>query len=267
MAEPAVILEFDRPTGAGADPDVDPRLARLTGKALDDQWRPDDAIDWDRPVVRPRIMPGRFYGALVSQLFYGEIATQAVCRNLLDQIPDLPARRFLETQLADEARHAAVYDRYLGRLGHKSDMDDALLVALEGGLAWRGSVYGLVVAYHVLLEGEALTVQQLLANHLPCPLFRQINSRIARDEARHVAFGKLYLNRHLAALPQEERFAILLWVKRLWLDCARATESRYGRLGRLALGLSPQSLESRWLERQDMLYEIGLIAPGEAPPN
>ncbi len=255
------------PMITGPAPGDDPRLDRLTRNAHDDQWRPDTAIDWDRPVVRPRILSGRFYGALVSQLYHGEIATMAVCRNLLKRIPDRPARAFLATQYADEARHADVYERYLGRLGHKAAMDDGLLIALEGGLSWRGGINGLVVAYQILLESEALGIQQLLAERLPCPLFRQINSRIARDEARHIAFGKIYLNHRLTALPQDERFAIYRWVKALWRDCARATEGRYGRLGRRALGLRELTLDARWCARREMLRGIGLIAPGETPPD
>lgn len=257
-----MVLETE---AAGAK--ADQRLIRLAHSAEAAQWEPETAIDWSLPVVRPPILSAKFFSAMVSQLFYGEIATQEVCRHLLEQLPDPMARRYLRTQLDDEARHARVYDRYLARLGHKAAMDDALMVALEGGLAWRGSYHGLIVAYQVVLESEALEIQQLLAERLPCPLLRRINARIARDEARHVAFGKIYLDPRLPRLERAERFEIYRWVKSLWLDCAAATEGRYGRLGRLALGLPKASLAERWAERAAMLRNIGLVAPDEALPD
>lgn len=137
---------------------------------------------------------------------------------MIAELPEPEARRFLGTQTADEGQHARVYRAYLERLGDIAPIDEAVATALEGGLEWSGSYHGPLVAF----EGEALRLQQEFSELFPCRLFRQVNGRISRDEARHVAFGRIYLGDKLAALPFNERVAIYHWVRELWHECARA---------------------------------------------
>ena len=132
------------------------------------------------------------------------------------------------------------------------------------GLAWRGSYHAPVVAFHIVLEGEALDLLQACSKRFPCPLFRQINRRVSHDEARHIAFGKLFLRNRVRSLPLEERLEIYRWVRSLWRDCAAATRARYGLFGRFALRTGPAALEARWQRQSAALEEIGLIGPGEA---
>ena len=111
-----------------------------------------------------------------------------------------------------------------------------------------------------IVEGEALSIQRQLCDSVDCPLLSDITARIARDEARHVAFGRLYLDRRLAALPIAERVDIFRWVRATWWDCARAIFGRWSWGGALA-GID---LDERWAGQIASMRDIGLIADHEA---
>ena len=100
----------------------------------------------------------------------------------------------------------------------------------------------------------------------PCRLFGQVNGRIWRDEARHVAFGRIYLRDKLAALPFDERVAIYRWVKELWHECARANSGCRPTPGSAIMRLGRDRLNARWLMRHRALIEVGLISDDDALP-
>ncbi len=114
------------------------------------------AIDWSQSPVRPRWATRRAYAEAVSQLLHAERATRRACRHLAAVVPEPAAVRFIASQGRDEARHAAMYARYLARLGDVAPMDPALAAALEGALEWRQSIPAMMVAFNIVLEGDAV---------------------------------------------------------------------------------------------------------------
>ncbi len=245
-------------------PTLDDRMQTLVANGQRGQWEDTD-IDWDQQIVLPRWLPKKVHLAAVSQLYHGEIVTERLCRRLLTELAEPQARNFLETQIADESRHVRVYEAYLRRLGDIAPMDPAVETAFQGGLSWPGAYHALIVASHVVLEGEALRLQQEFSHSFPCPLFRQINIMISRDEARHIAFGKVFLRAKLAAISHDERLAIYRWVKSLWSEVARATIGRYSGRSAVVMHVGKKLLNERWDRHRPVLEEIGLIASGEIP--
>ena len=222
----------------------------------------DAAIDWGLRPAPPRWMPARSYITAISQLYYGEQATVRMCERLLRDIADASAARFIATQIADEKRHIGYYERYLGRLGAIGDIEEGVAMAYDGALGWSGSYHGAIVAFHVVLEGEGLRIQRLFGDWFPCPLFRQVNGLIARDEGRHVAFGRRYLKQSLASLPFEERLAIFRWIRALWFDCADAIRAEMPATVSLLVGRG--WAEDRWRRQCRALRDIGLIGQDDA---
>ena len=238
----------------------DDRLVRLLANGNEGQWSSNADIDWDRQPIVPGWISSSLYTAAVSQLYYGEIATVRVCRKLLEELNGPRVRLFLQTQIADETRHAGIYRAYLERLGGLSPMDDVLAAALDRAMAWPGSYHGLIVAFHILLEGEALRLQQDLVKWFPCPLLAQINRKISRDEARHVAFGKILLQNEIMNLDSEERMEIYLQVKAMWGECSRAAIQRFAKPGAVAKTIANYRLRRRWARAVRTFAEIGLVA-------
>lgn len=234
------------------------RLARLAETAAAGQWDAAEAIDWSQ---KPRVPPWVSREAVrfaLSQLYHGEEATARLCAELLDQVPEPEARHCLALQIADERRHAAVYRRYLEGLGGIAPVDAALARSLAAAAGSPGGALGAMAAFHVVVEGENLRLQDRITGFLPCPLLRQINRRIARDEARHLAFGRIYLARRLAGLPEAERRALRSWLQGLWRAAAEATLRNRGRRNPLVRRFLEAWLARGWTRHEAKLRQLGL---------
>lgn len=175
--------------------------------------------DWSIPLNLPVWTPKRLAVFAADQLHHGESATATVCEKLLPRIECAAARRCLEAQIADERRHAAFYARYLEALGASAgDTRPALAAAYAAIAAWDGPPEAPILATHAVIEVENLKLQRRTSIWLPCPLFRSIADAVARDEARHVAFGNRYLRERLPALSAADRARIEKWLLDLWSE-------------------------------------------------
>jgi len=221
----------------------------------------DAGIDWDMSIAKPRWMSSRAYSTAISQLYHGELATIEMCARLTRDLDDVAARRFIATQIADERRHVGYYEKYLARVGDIGAIEEGVEMAYRGALAWPGSYHGAIVAFHVILEGEGLRIQRLYGDWFPCPLFQQVNALIARDEGRHVAFGRHFLKESLDDLSFDERMAIFRWIKALWFDCAASIRAEMPRAVSLLVGRT--WAENRWQRQQQTLLNIGLVQRDE----
>ncbi|MBI3452771.1 MAG: ferritin-like domain-containing protein [Rhodospirillales bacterium] len=237
----------------------------LTAKAQRAQWSLDADIDWTLKVKPPGWLARRAYVDAISQLLHAEHATRRVCIRLAVELADPAARAFLATQIADEDRHIAAYTRYLARLGDIAPADPALIRTFAAAEEWAGPPQGLLAAFHVVLESEAVRLQDEVTSWFPCPLFRAMNAAIVRDEARHVAFGRIWLGATVDALSPDQRVEIYRWVRGLWRDCAKV-EREVGPLrGRFLRQLHAGYVEAKWPRYRRILCETGLIDDADAP--
>lgn len=232
-------------------------LDRLAKNARRGQWSAEEAIDWGLGPRLPIWMTREKARGAISQLYHGEIATSRLCRDLLDVVEAGPAADCLRLQIADETRHAAVYERYLARLGGVAAINQSLDEALEAARSGPFGPLGAILAFHLVLESELLRVHGSLAQLLPCPLLKQINRLVARDEARHVAFGRLYLADLVAGLSDDARRSLHGWIYGLWRETtegALATTKRGG----LAQSALQHWLQGGWRHHEATLRQIGL---------
>ena len=252
-------------TGPEAPPSPETRALRaLAVKGAAQQWSLDD-IDWDIEAVVPAWLPRKFHAALISQFYHGERATIRMCRALLDGVTDPLVRRCLNLQIEDEERHARVYTDYLARIGDFAPPEPALEAAFAEALSWSGPPQAMVSAFNIILEGEALRALEDLGGWLPCPLFQRINVRICRDEARHFAFGRIYLKATMGGLDQSQRLDIFRRLKGLWRDTAFGTLDGFWIPGLITRRRRRNWAEEGWQVHLKSLIEVGLIGSDELP--
>ena len=189
-----------------------------------------DRVDWHERIDAEERY-ARMYG--LSSFFIGEQRVAAELGPMMRAAPDEDMRLFLCTQIADEARHVAFFDRFYSEVGvlesdnlqdrlaetsqHLNDnfgvLFDSMLRARVDRLAAEPedleTLVEAVTIYHMVVEGMlALTGQHFIIDYNErvgtLPGFVRGFTLIARDEHRHVAFGARFL-RDMAA--RDARFA------------------------------------------------------------
>ena len=189
------------------------------------QWRTQD-LDFsrDRADWHERISPDERYARMygLSSFFVGEQRVASELGPMMRAVPNEDMRIFLCTQIADEARHVAFFDRFYSEVGvleaeglqerleetsqHLNPeftvlFDELLRRRVDRLAAEPGDLEALVEAvtiYHMVIEGMlALTGQHFIIDYNEqqgtLPAFVEGFTNIARDEHRHVAFGARFL--------------------------------------------------------------------------
>src|SRR3954466_4836858 len=193
-----------------------------------------DRVDWHERIP-PDERFQRMYG--LSAFFVGEQRVAAELGPMMRAMPDEDMRLFLCTQIADEARHVAFFDRFYsevgvleadtldGRLEETSEhlnpefrtLFDELLHERVDRLAREPedltTLVEAVTIYHMVAEGMlALTGQHFIIDYNErvgtLPGFVEGFNNVARDEHRHVAFGARFL-REMAQRDERYRDAIV----------------------------------------------------------
>jgi ribonucleoside-diphosphate reductase beta chain len=193
-----------------------------------------DRVDWHERIP-PDERFQRMYG--LSSFFVGEQRVEAELGPMMRAMPDEDMRIFLSTQIADEARHVAFFNRFYeevgvleadslqGRLEETSahlnpkfrELFDEMLKSRVDRLAVEPedleALVEAVTLYHMVIEGMlALTGQHFIIEYNESvgtlPGFVEGFNNVARDEHRHVAFGARFL-RDMAQQDDKHRDAIV----------------------------------------------------------
>src|SRR3954462_2817130 len=226
---------------ATSDPALAPSAELLSYRQLYELWERQqwatqdldfmqDRIDWHERIdadERFQRMTG------LSAFFIGEERVTVELAPIIRAAPDDEMRLFLATQIADEARHVAFFDRFYREVGvleadglrerleetsairHddcKTLFDEMLHDRVDRLAAEPEDLVTLVEAitlYHMVIEGSlALTGQHFIIDYNEqmgtLPGFVEGFTNVARDEHRHVAFGARFL-RDMAL--RDERYA------------------------------------------------------------
>src|ERR687889_142115 len=178
-----------------------------------------DRVDWhERFDDEERFQ--RMY--TLSSFFIGEQRVASELGPMMRAAPDEDMRLFLCTQIADEARHVAFFDRFYSEVGVLAS--DGLEERLAETSAHLNPEFGVlfdellrrrvdrlavepedtetlveaVTIYHMVIEGMlALTGQHFIMDYNErmgtLPGFVDGFTKVARDEHRHVAFGARFL--------------------------------------------------------------------------
>jgi ribonucleoside-diphosphate reductase beta chain len=167
----------------------------------------------------------------LGSFYIGEERVTADLAPFLLAAPSGEVEVFLATQLVDEARHAAFFDRFgaevmaldaddlRGRLAELQtlmerpwfDVFDDGLRDIADRIKARPDDFGLfvegVTTYHLIIEGVlAMTGQRFILKYLEdhglYPGFQKGFSLVEQDEHRHIAFGVRFLKDAVASDPR-----------------------------------------------------------------
>lgn len=235
------------------------RLEQLTAIAYKDQWSPEIKINWKQEIQLPTGINKKTYINMVSQLYFAEEATISLLGNMIYQLPELQAKQYLCTQAIDEARHATIYKKYLEKLGDIAPISESLRFLFVSGLTPTVDPLNKVIALNVLMEGEAINQQNKRIETLPCPLFRDINHLIVKDESRHAAFGRIYTKEKMQQCTADQKDETYKWISSLWKLWVKANTGRYKIEGADVLQTTADELDLRWQYQKKIFRQIGLL--------
>jgi ribonucleoside-diphosphate reductase beta chain len=214
------------------------------------QWRTQDLdftqdrLDWHGFPEEERFQ--RMYG--LSSFFIGEQRVAEELGPMMRAAPTEEMRIFLCTQIADEARHVAFFNRFYEEVGvlesdtlqerlketsaHLNPQFNVLFDELLKGKVDRlarapedlETLVEAITLYHMIIEGMlALTGQHFIITYNEengtLPGFVEGFNNVARDEHRHVAFGARFL-REMAEADPRYRDAI----QRTLVECGPAAD-------------------------------------------
>jgi hypothetical protein len=203
------------------------KLRDLYDKAVRAQWIADEALPWDtdvdltKPMGPEQLMP--LYGSDVlarmtpaerqnlnceitawtlSQFLHGEQGALLATAQLVDSVRDLDSKLYAASQVADEARHVDVYNRYLHqKVGFSYPVSPHLKTLLD--LVLKDSRWDMkFLGMQIMVEGLALAAFGMIRNNTGEPLLRELTAYVMGDEARHVAFGVLSLRDYYREQPE-----------------------------------------------------------------
>lgn len=211
------------------DPEVE-ELRRLYDKATEAQWIAGREIDWDRSIDHQQfaatplgtafpIEKTSYWRSLdadmtweltrktaafrLSNFLHGEQGALMVAAQLVNAVPHTDAKFYAATQTMDEARHVEVFAKYLKKLDDVRPISTALKGLLDATLStddWLKKLVGM----QIVVEGLALYSFREMRNLTQEPLLRELLTYVARDEARHHAYGVQYVSRCVPCLSASE---------------------------------------------------------------
>ncbi|MFI6898670.1 diiron oxygenase [Streptomyces sp. NPDC050256] len=206
------------------------KMVRLYKQGKQRQWDMDDRLDWDHetdpddplglpddfisiagsplwdrlPENERRLVRRHSSGWLYSQFLHSEQAALVGVGKILLTVEDLDSKLYAATQMMDEARHVEGFNRFLHtKIGLRYGLSPSISAMFEHAMReprWDFAV----LAAHILIENMGLATFGVHRERLKDPLARSFSAYVARDEARHVAFGRLLLRSYYPQLSETE---------------------------------------------------------------
>lgn len=215
--------------------DYDPRggkIEALYERAKQAQWNASTDVDWSVEVpfgaplpddsafamasfaASPLARRGRpmwdtfrweLQAWMVSQFLHGEQGALVVAARLVEVVPDLDSKMCAASQAVDEARHVEAFSRYLReKVPQPYPVTASLAELLDDILAdsrWDVTALGM----QIMVEALAMAAFRLADSTFHDDLIKEVTRLVARDEARHVSFGVVTLDRVYREMTTAER--------------------------------------------------------------
>ncbi len=148
---------------------------------------------------------------MLSGILHGEQAATNLSASLCHILLDPGAQEYAANQCREEARHATAFTNYLvSRFGHIRPCG-GVLRGLLTELVSTPIVWKKLVGMQMVLEGMAMGTFASIFRNTNDPVLRTMIQFTMTDEAFHHKFGKIWADRTIPGLPEEERIKIEDW--------------------------------------------------------
>lgn len=212
----------------------------IISATVDHFWNPTDAayIDFDAEPFDPReelIMPRDFTLELncsvadklderqqirlanqstrfaLSSILHGEQGAFSLSASLCHILRDQGAQEYAANQTREEARHVTAFAKYVHTRWGAPLAIGPTLGGLMTELVHAPEVYKKLVGMQLLIEGLAMGAFATIHSRTRDPLLRRLVQLVMTDEAFHHKFGKIWADRTIPKLSDEEHARVEAW--------------------------------------------------------
>jgi len=146
-----------------------------------------------------------------SSILHGEQGALNLSASLCHVLKDQGAQEYAANQTREEARHVTAFARYIkARWGRPVECGPILKDLLVEIIA-APEVYKKIIGMQMLVEGLAMGAFATVFNETNDPLARKLTQLVMTDEAFHHKFGKIWADRTIPHLTEQEHEIIEMW--------------------------------------------------------
>ena len=147
----------------------------------------------------------------LSSILHGEQGALNLSASLCHILKDPGAQEYAANQAREEARHVTAFAQYVKARWGKPLPVGPTLGNLLTELVNAPEVYKKIVGMQMLVEGLAMGAFAMLYAHSRDPLLVKLTQLVMTDEAFHHKFGKIWADRTIPKLSEDERNVIEDW--------------------------------------------------------
>jgi hypothetical protein len=148
---------------------------------------------------------------VLSSILHGEQGALSLSASLTTILRDPGAQEYAANQAREEARHVTGFSRYITNRWGAPLGSGATLRNLLSDIVRSGAVYKKLVGMQMLIEGLAMGAFATLQRDTQDPTLRRLIQFVMTDEAAHHKFGKIWADRTIPKLDEEEHEFIETW--------------------------------------------------------
>jgi hypothetical protein len=148
---------------------------------------------------------------VLSSILHGEQGALSLSASLTSILRDPGAQEYAANQTREEARHVTGFSKYIGQRWGTPLRSGTTLRNLLSGIVRSGAVYKKLVGMQMLVEGLAMGAFATLQRETHDPLLKRLIQFTMTDEAAHHKFGKIWADRTVPRLNEEESEQVELW--------------------------------------------------------
>ena len=157
----------------------------------------------------------------ISSILHGEQGALSLSASLCHILRDPGAQEYAANQTREEARHVTAFSKYIQARWGTPLPCGATLQALLTELVLAPEVYKKIVGMQMLVEGLAMGAFATFYTYAEDPLLKRLCQLVMTDEAFHHKFGKIWADRTIPKLSEEERNKIEDWAAEVFMGLLR----------------------------------------------
>jgi Long-chain fatty aldehyde decarbonylase len=148
---------------------------------------------------------------VLSSILHGEQGALSLSASLTQILRDPGAMEYAANQAREEARHVTGFSRYITTRWGTPLQSGSTIRNLMNEIVRSGAVYKKLVGMQMLIEGLAMGAFATIQRETNDPLLRRLIHFTMSDEAFHHKFGKIWADRTIPKLSDEEHEHVERW--------------------------------------------------------